>query len=92
MSYKIIEPALRNTFPKIWRGFDLRGMNVGQRIIGCEKCGVQLDQVDAYVNQCPVCTGNFSEFTVTKADVDATPIVLERYVITADGKMSVELP
>lgn len=79
MSYRILEPSLRNTFPKIWRGFDLRGMKAGQRLIGCEHCGVQMDHADAYVNQCPNCTGRLSLFIVTKEDVSAVANPLLSY-------------
>lgn len=69
MAHRLIDPASRDTFPKIWRGFDLVGMKSGDVFYGCEKCGVQTPVTNCCVNQCPNCLGEMTHYSVTVADL-----------------------
>lgn len=55
--------------PEIWRGFDLRGLKVGDEFIGCEDCHVQLPVGVCACKQCPNCLQDMYIFTVTEEDV-----------------------
>lgn len=50
--------------------FKLDGLNVGDRFIGCIRCGYQLSpEVKACVLACPVCSGRLTDYTVTEEDM-----------------------
>ena len=80
--YRVLPPDLRNTFPEIWRGFDLRGLKLDQEFFGCEKCGVQMNAGGAGTaccTQCPNCIQTMEVFRVTQADLDAAASTNEGY-------------
>jgi len=61
------------SFPEIWRGFDLRGLKVGDEFVGCEDCHFQLPVGVLSCQQCPHCLQDMYIFTVTKEDILAAP-------------------
>ena len=49
--------------------FNLTGMSIGQRFIGCPKCYHQMPtDVQVCVLECPVCQGRMTDFCVTEED------------------------
>ncbi len=50
--------------------FNLTGLKVGDRFIGCPRCGYQLSpEVAACVLECPTCLGRLTDYRVTEEDV-----------------------
>ena len=50
--------------------FDLSGLLVGDRFIGCIKCGFQLSPtVKVCVLECPTCLSRMTDYIVTEDDL-----------------------
>lgn len=69
--HRTLPPELRQSFPPIWEGFDLRGMKLGESFMGCRKCGVQMESGYVCYSECPNCLGGLGIFRVTKDDLNA---------------------
>lgn len=50
--------------------FSMVGLEIGDRFIGCIKCGFQLSpEIKACVLQCPTCLSRMTDYVVTKEDL-----------------------